>query len=383
VNISKIAYVTGSRADYGIVRKYLKMLDADSSVDLEILVTGALLEESYGRAVDLVIEDGFKIGGIVPISLPCQGIEDLATGIAQGFIGFAPILIEKNYDLVIVLGDRYEIFPVVFLSASMSIPVLHIHGGEATYANYDEFIRHSITKMARYHFAATEVYKKRIIQLGEHPSYVYNLGSLGAENCINDLGSDLSFPYDKKTYFVVLFHPETISGIDPLVQTKELLQAFEMINTLKLVFIGSNADTHGDVVRNCVRDFVQSHDNAKYIENLKPNDFHELLRGSLGLIGNSSSGLIEAPSLKIPTINIGDRQAGRVRGSSVIDVEANSDAIVEAIERVMNHEEFDYANPYYQSNCAASYYNTTKEILNGLREDVLNPKVFYDVDFSY
>ena len=207
---------------------------------------------------------------------------------------------------------------VAIAAAMQKIPILHVHGGEATFANYDEFIRHSITKMSLYHYTATDEYRKRVIQLGEQPERVFYLGALGAENCLEiDLKNvpDSVTNLQERQYFVVLFHPETLTAENPLVQIEQVLAAVEEHREYQYVFLGTNADTHSDIIRKRVKEFVESKKNAVYFENLHTDAYHYLLKHSIALVGNSSSGIIEAPSLGIYTINIGNRQDGRVRGN--------------------------------------------------------------------
>ena len=378
---SKVAFATGSRADYGIVRRYLKLLDDDPAIDLSILVTGALLEQAYGHQVDIVKEDGFSIGVEVPLGIDSLSEIGVAHSMARALEGFSDHFADNKYDLLIILGDRYEMLSVATAAAMQRIPILHIHGGEATFANYDEFIRHAITKMSLYHFTATEEYRRRVIQLGEEPDRVFNLGALGAENClVADFDKPPSRPLPQRDYFVVLFHPETMSAADPLAQTQELLGAISELEGYDYVFIGSNADTHSDVVRAAVQDFVASNDNAHYYENLRTRDYHHLVQHAQALVGNSSSGLIEAPSLGVCTINIGHRQDGRVRGKSVLDVKCLKDEISIALRQAGSMPAPDpLDNPYYQPQTAEKYHEKTCEILNRVANDASMTKVFWDM----
>ena len=378
---SKVAFATGSRADYGIVRRYLKLLDDDPAIDLSILVTGALLEQAYGHQVDIVKEDGVSIGVEVPLGIDSLSEIGVAHSMARALEGFSAHFADNKYDLLIILGDRYEMLSVATAAAMQRIPILHIHGGEATFANYDEFIRHAITKMSLYHFTATEEYRRRVIQLGEEPDRVFNLGALGAENCLAaDFDKSPSRPLPQRDYFVVLFHPETMSTADPLAQTQELLGAISELEGYDYVFIGSNADTHSDVVRAAVQDFVASNDNAHYYENLRTRDYHHLVQHAQALVGNSSSGLIEAPSLGVCTINIGHRQDGRVRGKSVLDVKCLKDEISIALRQAGSMPAPDpLDNPYYQPQTAEKYHEKTCEILNRVANDASMTKVFWDM----
>lgn len=384
--MKKIAFVTGSRADYGIMRRYLNLLNEDKDIELKILVTGALLSDTYGNQVDLIYDDGFDIDVEIKVDLDSSSNKMILHTMSQVLDGFADYFEDNRYDLLIILGDRYEMLSVATAAAMQRLTILHIHGGEATYGNYDEFIRHAITKMSRYHFTATEVYKNRVVQLGENPKYVYNLGALGAENCTyideNNVPACVK-NLTPKDYFVVLFHPETLTKVDAENQMNELLSAIDdYIKDNMFIFIGTNADTYSDKIRQNVYNYVRKNSSAVYFENLHPDAYHYLLKNSICLIGNSSSGIIEAPSLGIYTINIGDRQAGRVRGNSVIDVRCDkqeiSNAILDVLKRGANT---DIENPYYQENTAQRYYITTKKIINNI-EECDETKIFYDLNID-
>ena len=380
-----VAFITGSRAEYGIMRNYLKLLNDDENVDLKIVVTGALLDEKFGRQVELIYNDNFAIDAEISTKIDSTSNKSVIANMSETLLKFGDYFYSHNYDLIIILGDRYEMLSVTIAAAMNRIPILHIHGGEATYANYDEFIRHSITKMSLYHFAATNEYRNRIIQLGENPERVFYLGALGAENCLNiDENNVLNEikNMNSKEYFVVLFHPETLSNVDTMCQIDELLKAISKFNNYQFVFLGTNADTSSDIIRNRVYDFVQNNVNTKYYENLHTDAYHYLLKNAICLIGNSSSGIIEAPSLGIYTINIGNRQAGRVRGNSVIDTLCSSENIVDSIKLVLkNYKNIQPLNPYYKENTSKLYYNTTLKLLKNLEKDRKDVKEFFDIDF--
>ena len=378
-----IAFATGSRADYGIMRRYLELMNTDNEIDLSILVTGALLDEKYGYQVELIYEDGFHVGAEIPVELDSTSNRAVLHTMAVTLDKFADYFKENALDMLIILGDRYEMLSVAVAAAMQRIPILHIHGGEATFANYDEFIRHAITKMSLYHFTATEAYRNRVIQLGEHPERVFYLGALGAENCkyIEENNVPVSvkeLPYKK--YFTILFHPETLTNISTYDQVESLLLAIDECKDYHFVFLGSNADTHSDIIRKKIADYVTNNENTIYFENLHTDAYHYLLKNSICLIGNSSSGIIEAPSLDVYTINIGDRQKGRIRGNSVIDVACDKQKISEAIKFVLNnYESVKPINPYYKEDTAKLYYQKTKELLSRIDEDIVEPKVFYDI----
>lgn len=380
--MKRIAFATGSRADYGIMRRYLELLNRDKDIDLKILVTGALLSETYGKQVELIYKDGFDIGAEISVDLDPSSNQMVLHTMAQTMERFADHFSCHTYDLLIILGDRYEMLSVAISAAMQRIPILHIHGGESTYGNYDEFIRHAITKMSLYHFTATEEYRKRVIQLGEEPDRVFYLGALGAENCMyieEENIPDFIKGLPEKKYFVVLFHPETLTNRSTLEQINELLTVISKYEDYQFIFLGTNADTHSDIIRKTVKVFVEKHENTLYFENLHTDAYHYLLKQSICLIGNSSSGIIEAPSLGIYTINIGDRQKGRVRGNSVLDVICTAEEIKKAVEKVlMQYDTVKPENPYYKEQSAILYYKTTKNIIANISKDISKPKIFFD-----
>lgn len=376
----KVAYATGSRADYGIVKNYLKLLNEDDEIEFTVLVTGSHLEEKFGSSVNIIKSDGFTIEKEINLNISNSSNSGVISAMSRALEQFGVFFQQTKYDLLIILGDRYEMFSVATAAAMNRIPILHLHGGEITYGNYDEFIRHSITKMSTYHFAATEVYRNRIIQMGEEPERVFNLGALGAENCKKIDESVVSGEVKKlenKNYYVVVFHPETLTDADLTEQINEVLAAVKCFKDTYFVFMGTNADTNSDEIRNRWLDYTNENRNIIYIENLNVDSFLYMLRNAIALVGNSSSGIIEAPSLGTYTINIGLRQSGRERGSSVIDVNCKREEIVEAMTkcREVSAPENKFINPYYKENTKENYYNKTKEILH---KEITGAKKFYD-----
>lgn len=377
----KVAFATGSRADYGIVRNYISLLNKDDEIDFSLLLTGSLLDPKYGNELDVVHNDGFKIDTEIPLYLCVSKVSDATNAMAEALSAFGTYFEVHKYDLLIILGDRYEMLSVAVAAAMQRMKILHLHGGEITLGNYDEFIRHSITKMSNFHITSTEEYRKRVIQLGENPDNVVYLGALGAENCLEI--DEANVPDAIKTApkgFTVLFHPETMTAASTLEQTNILLSAIDrFVEKYPFYFIGANADTKSDDIRNTIKSYCKNRKNTFYVDNLHPNAYHYLVKHSYALLGNSSSGIIEAPSLGTYTINIGDRQKGRVRGKSVIDVSCRMDVIVEAMNKVITTSLKEITSPYYKANAAKRYYLFTKKILNDIEED--NIKEFWDLDF--
>ena len=382
--MKKLLYVTGSRAEYGIMRRLLKKLDEDKNIQLDIVVTGMHLMKEYGETFKEVEKD-FNVIEKIDIEIANSNNYDVLHSMSLAMEKFAKFFLNNKYDAVILLGDRYEILPVAIASAINNIPLLHIHGGEKTLGNYDEFIRHSITKMSKLHLVATDEYRNRVIQLGENPETVKNVGSLGVANAMelellskkeleNKLGNF------SKPYFVVLFHPETITEISLEQQTENLISALNKFkDRYDFVFIGSNSDTGSDKIQKIIKNFVDKNNYKRFLS-LKNYEYFSLLKNSQGLIGNSSSGVIEVPSLKIPTINIGNRQLGRVKGTTIIDCSADTEDILKAIEKSQSESYKkilnESVNPYYQENSLEKYYSEIKKFLD---KDNNYLKDFWDI----
>ncbi|MBA3226328.1 UDP-N-acetylglucosamine 2-epimerase [Salmonella bongori] len=383
----KVLYVTGSRAEYGIMKRLLKSLRDDQNIELSIIATGMHCDPKYGYTYKTIEQDGFAIEKLIDLELENRTNADILKSMSICQDAFGEYFQAHKYDAVIILGDRYEIFSVAVAAAMHNLPIIHLHGGEKTLGNYDEFIRHSITKMSRLHLVSTDEYRRRVIQLGEEPEFVFNVGALGAENSfLLDLPDKVELEknlgkLDRK-YFVVVFHPETLSTLPVNEQYLELLGALsDFSQEYDYIFIGSNADTGSEKIKTMTLDFCREYA-CRYIVSMRTEEYLALVKYSCGLIGNSSSGLIEVPSLKVPTINIGDRQKGRVRGYSVIDTICKKDNIKLAIlssrkEYFINRLQ-DETNPYYNKNVNENITKIIKDFLN-IDPDNLGYKDFYDI----
>lgn len=384
--MKRIAYITGSRAEYGIVKRLLKKLNEDPALDFSLVVTAMHLDAQYGNTVTVIEQDGFEIAARIPLTLNAENNQTIIHSMAECLDHFGAHFQQHKYDAVMVLGDRYEMLAVATAAAMHNIPLIHLHGGEQTLGNYDEFIRHCITKMSKLHLTATEEYKKRVIQLGEDPKYVHNVGSLGAENSLllslpsrAELIETRQIP--TSDYFMVVFHPETLTEQPVLEQVEQLLAALDQFKgRYQFVFIGSNSDTSADQIFNRFQAYTAQNGYC-FFTSVKPEEYLALIKYSKGLIGNSSSGLLEAPSCGVGTINIGNRQQGRVRGETVIDVETSTTAIKAGIEQLISVD-FQQrlpqmTNPYYQENAMEKAYKVIKHFLNDVEKD--QPKAFYDL----
>ena len=386
--MKKLLYVTGSRAEYGIMKRLLAALKDHSDIELSIVATGMHCDEKYGNTYKVIEADGFEIAKLIDIQIDNSNNEKILNSMSICQSEFGKYFQENQFDAVMILGDRYEIFSVAIAAAMHNIPLIHLHGGEITLGNYDEFIRHSITKMSKLHLASTEEYRNRIIQMGENSDTVYNVGALGAENAMllplpDKKQLQQKFGVCDKPYFMVVFHPETLTGASITKQMDELLGALEeYTKRYNFLFIGSNSDTGSDQISSRVKTFCNKY-NLLMLTSVRPEEYLALNKYSIGLIGNSSSGLIEIPSLGVPTINIGDRQRGRVRGDSVIDVRCCKDDIIDAIEYSQSNSFSlilsDSENPYFRSGVLN---NALEKILGFLKDQApLEIKEFYDIKF--
>lgn len=384
--MKKIAYITGSRAEYGIVINLLNKFNHSEDIDLRIIATGMHLDSKFGNTYLVIEEDGFTLDAKIAIELDTSSHAAILHSMAICQSEFGQYFYNNKFDAIILLGDRYEIMAVAIAAAIHNIPIIHLHGGEKTLGNYDEFIRHCITKMSKLHLTSTREYAKRVIQMGEAPNSVYNIGSLGAENSLKmDLlsGEELNaiFSGINKKYYVVLFHPETITNEDIEQQVNSLIFALNVFkHDNDFVFIGANADTHSNIIDSRIRQYADEN-KFKFLTSVRAREYLSLLKMSQGLIGNSSSGIIEAPSLGIATINIGLRQAGRVRGDTVLDISWNSDEIISAIKKIKTIEFKKIIkstkNPYFKPDTSQNAYLIIREFLYSKSRLAL--KDFYDL----
>lgn len=338
-----VCVVTGTRAEYGLLRWIMEGIRQSEILDLQLLVTGMHLSPEFGLTVTAIEEDGYKVDRRVEMLLSSDTPVGITKSLGLGLIGFADALSEMKPSMVLLLGDRYEMLGAAIASMIARIPIAHLHGGESTEGLIDEPIRHSITKMAQLHFVATSQYRKRVIQLGENPKRVFDVGGVGIDNvmCLELLSrSELEDSLGVKLLernLLITFHPVTLEVNTGAKQFAELLAALEELKQTFVVFTMPNADTDGRVLFNQILDFCNKHSNTRAFKSLGQVRYLSCVKHFDGVLGNSSSGLIEVPAFKKGTINIGDRQRGRVRASSVIDCEPERLAILAAIERLYSN----------------------------------------------
>jgi GDP/UDP-N,N'-diacetylbacillosamine 2-epimerase (hydrolysing) len=336
----KICVVTGARAEYGLLRWVMEGIRETPGLELMIVATGMHLSPEFGLTYRDIEKDGFCIDRKVEMLLSSDTSTGLAKSMGLGLIGLGEALQQLEPDLMLVLGDRFEIFSAVAAAMVARVPVAHLHGGEATEGAFDEAIRHSITKMAHLHFVAAEEYRKRVIQLGEHPDRVFLVGGLGIDNIKKltlldrpALEASLGFKLGPKN-LLVTFHPVTLENATSTQQMVELFAALEPLEDTQLIFTMPNADTDGRVLFDMVEQFVADHSSARAYTSLGQLRYLSCIRHVDGVVGNSSSGLAEVPSFGKGTINIGDRQRGRLKAESVIDCSPDRQSIAAALQRL-------------------------------------------------
>jgi len=382
----KICVVTGTRAEYGLLRWVMEGIRESEQLELQVIATGMHLSPEFGLTYREIEQDGFHIDRKVEMLLSADTPSSISKSMGIAMIGFADALEQLKPNLVLLLGDRYEIFAAAAAAMIAKIPIAHLHGGETTEGAFDEAIRHSITKMAHLHFVAAEEYRKRVIQLGEHPDRVFLVGGLGIDNILRlpllnrqELEQALDFPLGKRN-LLVTFHPVTLEQETSVPQMQGLLQALTLQQDTHLIFTMPNADTDGRVLFKMIEDYVKEQpETRKAFTSLGQLRYLSCLRHVNAVVGNSSSGLAEAPSFRIGTINIGDRQRGRLKAKSVIDCEPNQQSIQKAFERLYSNafqeQLTSVQNPYGEGGASEKIV----KMLKNLRfEDQLKKK-FYDL----
>jgi UDP-N-acetylglucosamine 2-epimerase (non-hydrolysing)/GDP/UDP-N,N'-diacetylbacillosamine 2-epimerase (hydrolysing) len=382
----KVCVITGSRAEYGILSGLMQQIKQDPDLELQIIATNMHLSSEFGLTYKEIEKDGFFINKKVEMLLSSDSANATVKSIGLATIGFADAYEDLKPDLNVVLGDRYEILAAVSAALIYKIPVAHLHGGEITEGAFDDAIRHSITKMSHLHFTSTETYRQRVIQLGENPEHVFNVGALGIEN-INrlsllskpDFENSIQFNIGDK-FFLVTFHPVTLENNTSEQQFQNLLSALDCFPDYNIIFTLPNSDTGGRVIITMIHDYVEKNkERCIQFQSLGLLRYLSALKYCSGVIGNSSSAIIEAPSFGIPTLNIGDRQKGRVTASSVHHCEPTYNAIHQGIHEIISSEFTTIAktcrNPYEKKDTSKSIISTIKNT----DIDKLVTKHFYDL----
>jgi len=381
----KVCVVTGTRAEYGLLYWLMKEIESDDTLELQLIVTGMHLSPEFGLTYK-EIEKDFKIDKKIEMLLSSDSAIGISKSMGLAQISFAEAYDELKPDILVVLGDRYEIFSAVSSAMIAGIPIAHLHGGETTEGAFDESIRHSITKMSHLHFTATDEYRNRVIQLGEHPSRVFNVGGMGIENIKrlklltkDEFEASIDFRLNKKN-ILVTFHPVTLENSTASAQFQELLNAIDKLHDTHIIFTKANSDTDGRVINSMIDEYVSKNSNKSVgFTSLGQLRYLSALQFVDAVVGNSSSGLAEAPSFKIGTINIGDRQKGRIMAESVINCVSDEKSILNAFRKLYSDdfiETFKLSINPYGDGCASV------KIIDELKridlENILK-KSFYDI----
>lgn len=382
-----ICIVTGSRAEYGLLRSIIKQVIATNSFEVRIVATGMHLSEDFGLTYKEIESDGIFIDAKIDVLQNDDSNKAMSKAIGIGVIGFAEYFDRNQPDMVIVLGDRFEIFSAVIAASVACIPIAHLYGGETTEGAIDEFFRHSISKMSYLHFTSTEQYRQRVINMGETPDRVFNVGAIGVENILSmplltkdELARSISFDLNRP-YALVTFHPVTLEKDTSTKQIEEILSALDETNGLNYIFTKANADANGRAINNKIGAYCEEKENAIAFTSMGVLRYLSAMKYCEMVIGNSSSGIMETPSFKKPTINIGDRQKGRICAKSVISCEPEKHAIIKSIDKARSQqflqEIANQISPYGDGKTSKKIVAVIKDFLDN---DKINlKKSFYDV----
>lgn len=384
--MKKICILTATRAEYGLLKPIITKLMNVEDFEVHVVVTGAHLSPEFGLTYKEIENDGINIDKKIEILLSSDTPAAISKSMGLAMISFADYFERLQPDILVVLGDRYETLAVCCSAMNQRIPIAHLYGGETTEGAVDEAVRHAITKLSYLHFTSTEEYRNRVIQLGEHPNRVFCVGAIGIENILKDkkmskktLEETLNISLDKP-YAMVTFHPVTLEDSDSEKQMKELLFACMKHREMNFIFTKANADASGRIINQMIDKFVEENDNAIAFASLGTKKYLSALKYCSMVIGNSSSGLIEAPSFGIPTINIGDRQKGRLQATSVINCLPKGEDIEKAIELALSDIFINKArttiNPYGDGNTSGKIVSNIKDFL--LNNRINLKKKFYD-----
>ena len=381
-----ICIITSSRADFGIISGLVSKLSISKFFKLKLIVTGMHLSEEYGLTINEIEQKGFYIYKRVKMSLDNDSTSSTAKAIGVGIMGFADIFDSFKPDFVVIVGDRYEMLAAGISAMIANLPIVHIGGGEVTQGSFDEAIRHSLTKMSHFHFVSTESYRKRVIQLGEKEDTVFNVGSLSIENLKRielidkkQLEKKIEFSFGKKN-IIVTYHPETKKIGSEKDDFKQLINALNTLNDINIIFTEPNSDPNRNIISIMIKKFVlENKHRTKIYKSMGYINYLSTLQFVDGVVGNSSSGITEAPSFRIGTVNIGNRQAGREKASSIIDCDFNKKNIINSIDLLYNAEFHKVLktvkNPYEGDSPSEKIINVLKNY-NGFE---YIEKFFYDL----
>lgn len=384
--MKKISVLTATRAEYGLLKPIIENLNAIPEFDVRIVVTGAHLSPEFGLTYKEIKEDGLPIDAKIEMLLSGDTPAAISKSMGLALVSFADYFERLDPDMLLVLGDRYETLAVCTAAMNQRIPIAHLYGGETTEGAVDESIRHAITKLSYLHFTSTEVYRMRVIQLGEHPDRVFCVGAVGIENILrkqlmsrDELASAINFSLNKP-YAMVTFHPVTLEDNQSEDQFQALLKVCQKYQNMNFIFTKANADANGRIINKMIDHYLEQYNNATAFTSLGTIRYLSALKHCEFVIGNSSSGLLEAPSFGIPTVNIGDRQKGRLQADSVINcvptVKAIDQALQIALSKDFKKKAENTVNPYGDGNTSQQVVAKIKDFL--INEKIQMKKKFYD-----
>lgn len=382
----KICVVTGTRAEYGLLYWLMKEIQSDEELALQIIATGQHLSPEFGLTYKNIEADGFAINAKVEMLLSSDSPVGIAKSIGLGTAGFADVLDRLKPDIMVLLGDRFEALSAAQAAMVLRIPIAHIHGGETTEGAVDEAIRHSITKMSQIHFVSEPEYRKRVVQLGENPKRVFEVGAVGIDNIVrlkllsrSELEKQLNFSLGKK-FFLATYHPETLTGKSVGEALQNLFSALDEFPDHQIIFTQSNSDAGGREINSKLADYVaKNKERTLLVKSLGQLRYLSAMKLCAAVVGNSSSGLLEAPVLHVPTINIGDRQKGRKRSLSVIDCEESKQKIIEAIKLAESKEFLQKIQCMKIPHADGKIATAMKEVLKKAELAGICQKKFYDL----
>lgn len=383
--MKKIIIVTATRAEYGLLGPIIKKLIKNTAIIVKVIATGAHLSPEFGLTVKEIEDDGIPVNKKIEILMSSDSSVAVSKAMGLALISFAEYFEEEKPDALMVLGDRYESLAVCVAALNNRVPIIHLYGGETTEGAIDEAIRNAITKLSFLHFTSTESYRKRVIQMGENPSRVFNVGAMGVENSMNtllyskrDLENAMGINLGK--YAVLTFHPVTLENQTAEAQTEALMNAIAEFPDINFICTKANADMDGRKINKCIEKHAYKYPNIKLYDSLGMKRYLSAIKYAEFVIGNSSSGLIEVPSFKIPTINIGDRQKGRIQSTSVINCDPVQTKITAAIEIALSDDYrkrlLDVVNPYGNGQTSDKVVKVILDFL--LNEKLEVQKKFYD-----
>lgn len=374
--MKKICVITGTRADFGIMSRLLEMIRDSRDFELQIVATNMHLAPEFGNTVREIEASGFRVDRRVDSLLAGDSAAATVKSMGVGMIGMADALAELRPDYVMILGDRYEMLSAASAALIFRIPVIHLYGGEVTEGAYDNAIRAAITQLSTWHFTSTEQYRDNVIRLGADPAKVYNVGSLGVDNARHDavmtleeFNRSLGFEF-REGFLLVTYHPATCRPGEEAEDTRQFLRALSLFPDRQILITMPNSDTGGREVARMMREFAEEHpQQVKCVESLGKLRYYTALRLCGAVIGNSSSGLIEAPSFGVPTLNVGDRQKGRAQGNTVVNCGTEQQQVYAGLNEVLNPDfrafcRTEGRNPYAQPDTAALIFRTLTKNLS-------------------